>query len=100
MDHIKERIEKEVLEKMEIGHLAMSERRMLMEDQIEQYMEPQIERIQGKVLQIAAYNKQLKEKTQRIMENQLDLESKMKRLEESMKTTPEMGTDQNMVAFH
>ena len=99
ISNIKQRIEKDILEQIEIQQLAMNERTQFIEDQLEHYVKEQIGNILGKVQKIVVNNQQLKTKTQEMMDNHKVLQQRMDNVRRRMSESTECSED-NLVAFH
>lgn len=99
LDNVKERVEREVFEKMDVVHLLMDERRHFIETQTEEYIAPQIQVIEGRVGQIVQSNQELREKAQLILKNQEELESKIKGLMGRTSGTSQMGSNSSLEAL-
>lgn len=97
--NIKQRIEQDILEQIEIQQLAMNERTQFIEDQLEHYVKEQIGNILGKVQKIVVNNQQLKTKTQEMMDNHKVLQQRMDNVKRRMSESTECSED-NLVAFH
>ena len=77
VENIKIKIEREIFDKMELGQVMMSERKAFIENDLYEYIIPQVTLIQDKTRQISKNNENLKNKLSEIMDNQKDLENKI-----------------------
>ena len=93
VDNIKLKMENEIFSKLEFGHLMMNERKLFIENQLREYIEPQIKLIKDKIKQIGTNNQRLREKIGEILEAQKSYQQRIANIKMRMKETDALNSN-------